>query len=91
MTEAAIAAIDAASPPQLLLPAHPLDQAHAAMSRALASLAGAQDVEWVSTAAAAYRSELAEMEVKVRRLMVAVDWARDDWHRARTLAWMHGQ
>lgn len=85
------AQVGVTAPPQLLLPSHPLDEAHAAMSRALSALAGAQDVEWVSTAAAVYQSELAEMEVRVRRLMVAVDWARDDWQRARSLAWMHGQ
>ncbi|MFW2512584.1 hypothetical protein ACNI3K_02280 [Demequina sp. SO4-13] len=84
-------ATESPAPAPLLLPSHPLDEAHATLARALASLAGAQDVDWVSTAAAHYRSELAEMEVQVRRLMVAVDWARDDWHRARTLAWMHGQ
>ncbi|MDN4480451.1 hypothetical protein [Demequina muriae] len=77
-------------PPALLLPIHPLDEAYAALGRALGSLAQAQDLDWVSVAAAQYRSELAEVEVRVRRLTVAVDWCREDWHRARTLAWMHG-
>ncbi|WP_062137674.1 hypothetical protein [Demequina aestuarii] len=91
MTKLAVTWGGTAPPPPLLLPLHPLDEAYAALSRALASLAHARDVDWVSVAAAQYRSELAEVEVRVRRLMVTVDGCRDDWHRARTLAWVHGQ
>lgn len=86
MTETAVE-----SPPQLLLPTHPLDYAHAALGRALGALAGARDVEWVSAAAAEYRSEIAEVEVRVRGLMVTVDRCRDDWHRARSIARSLGQ
>ncbi|MFN3865672.1 MAG: hypothetical protein ACK4MD_03045 [Demequina sp.] len=79
------------SPPVLVLPIYPLDHAHAALSRALASLVTAQEVWWVSAAAAEYRSELAEVEVRVRRLLVTVDDCRDDWQRARMAAWSAGQ
>lgn len=77
--------------PTLLLPQHPLDEAHEALGRALAALANAQDLDWVSAAAAQYRSELAEVEVRVRRLLVTVDWCCDDWLAARRSAWTLGQ
>ncbi len=79
------------SPPLLVLPTHPLDEAHAALGRALASVSEAQDLEWVSAAAGVYRSEIAVIEVRVRKLMVAVDWCRDDWQAARSFAWGKGQ
>ena len=82
---------DIGSPPALLLPTHPWDEAHAALGRALTSLEQARDLDWVSVAAAQYRSVLAEVEQRVRRLMVTVDGWRDDWHRARALAWVNGQ
>lgn len=75
----------------MALPTGALYDAAAALDSARTALARAEDLDWVSTAAAGYRSELAVLHVRLRGLELAVERAQGQWRQARSAALRWGQ